>query len=64
MAGSSVIASTAAMIIAKFLVYANGLNIRPSCASKVNTGRKPTAITSRAKKLGPATSFTAEMTTE
>ena len=52
-------ASTAATTIAKFLVYASGLNSRPSCASSVSTGRNDTAITSSAKKLGPPTSFTA-----
>ncbi len=62
-AGSSVMARTAAMIIEKFLVYASGLKRRPSCASRVRTGRKETAITSRAKKLGPPTSFTAFTTT-
>ena len=62
-AGSSVMASTAATIIERFLVYASGLNSRPSCASSVSTGRNDTAITSSAKKLGPPTSFTASMTT-
>src|SRR5207244_10799436 len=36
-----------------------GLKSRPSCASSVSTGRKETAITSKAKKLGPATCLTA-----
>ncbi len=63
MAGSRVIARTAAMAIEKFFVRANGLNRRPSCASRANTGMKETAMTSSAKKLGPPTSFTAEMTT-
>src|ERR1035441_4609681 len=62
-AGSSVMARTAATIMAKFLVYANGLKSRPSCASSVSTGRNETAITSSAKKLGPPTSFTAFTTT-
>ena len=62
-AGSRVTARTAAIAIAKFLVNASGLNRRPSWASSVNTGRNATAITSSAKKLGPPTSFTAEITT-
>ena len=54
---------TAAIAIAKFFVNASGLKSRPSCVSSVNTGRNETAITSKAKKLGPPTSLTAEMTT-
>src|SRR6266699_300318 len=61
--GTSVTAKTAAMAMEKFLVKASGLNIRPSCASKVKTGRKETAITSKAKKLGPPTSLMAPMMT-
>src|SRR5437870_2865965 len=41
----------------------SGLNIRPSCASRVNTGRKEMAMTSKAKNVGAATSFTAERIT-
>ncbi len=63
MAGSSVMASTPAIAMAKVLVNASGLNRRPSWASSVNTGRKATAMTSSAKKLAPPTSFTAEITT-
>ena len=62
-AGSSVIASTAAIAIEKFLVKASGLKSRPSCASSAKMGRNETAITSSEKKLGPPTSFTAAMTT-
>src|SRR5581483_5032184 len=51
--GTRVTARIAAMAMEKFLVKARGLKSRPSCASKVNTGRKETAITSKAKKLGP-----------
>ena len=36
---------------------------RPSCASRVSTGRKETAITRRAKKLAGATSLTASTMT-
>ncbi|MBP1724575.1 MAG: hypothetical protein H6Q44_2280 [Deltaproteobacteria bacterium] len=63
-AGSKVIAKRAATIMARVFVYARGLKSRPSSASKVNTGRKETAITKRAKKLGPATCFTARITTD
>jgi len=56
-------ARNAAMAIEKVFVKANGLNRRPSCASKANTGMKETAMMSRAKKLGPPTSLTAEITT-
>ena len=62
-AGSSVIARTAATIIDRFFVYASGLKSRPSCASRARTGRNATAMTRRAKKLGPATCFTADTTT-
>ncbi len=63
MAGSSVIARIAAIAIEKFFVNASGLNKRPSWASSVKTGINATAMTSREKKLGPPTSFTAEMIT-
>ena len=62
-AGTSVMANTAAIAIAKFFVNASGLNSRPSCASSVNTGRKETAITNKAKKLGPPTSLIADSRT-
>src|SRR5438477_348339 len=62
-AGSSVIASTAAIAIEKFLVKASGLKSRPSCASSAKIGRNETAITRSEKKLGPPTSFTAPTTT-
>jgi len=45
------------------LVKARGLKSLPSIASRVNTGMNETAITRRAKKLGPPTSLTALMTT-
>src|SRR5213080_2010591 len=61
-AGSSVIASTAAIAIEKFLVKASGLKSRPSCASSAKMGRNETAITRSEKKLGPPTSLTAAMT--
>ena len=57
------IAKNAATIMVSVLVYASGLNIRPSCASNVSTGRKETAITSSAKNVGPATSLMAPSTT-
>ena len=63
MAGSSVMASTAAMAMEKFLVKASGLNRRPSCASSVKMGMNETAMTSSAKKLAGATSLTASITT-
>src|ERR1019366_4720330 len=36
--------------------------MRPSCPSSVSTGRNEMAMTRRAKKVGPATSFTADIT--
>jgi hypothetical protein len=63
MAGSSVIARNAAITMENVFVYASGLNNLPSCASNVSTGRKATAMTSSAKKLGPPTSLTASITT-
>ncbi len=56
-------ARTAATIMERFLVYARGLNRRPSWDSSASTGRKATAITRRLKKLAPPTSFTARTTT-
>ena len=53
MAGSSVIARTAAIIIEKFFVKASGLNRRPSWYCSAKIGMKETAITSSEKKLGP-----------
>src|SRR5215469_13093059 len=51
-AGTRVMASTAATIIARVLVYASGLKSRPSCASSVRTGRNETAITNRQYVFG------------
>ena len=62
-AGTNVMARTPAIAIAKVLVNARGLNRRPSCPSSVNTGRKATAITNKAKKLGPPTSLIAVTST-
>ena len=45
--------------IENVFVNASGLNSRPSSASSVRTGRKETAMTSSARKLGPPTSLTA-----
>jgi len=60
MAGSSVIASSAAMAIARFLEYAKGLNSRPSWSTSVNIGIKLTATTSRLKNtLGPTSNSAA-----
>ena len=41
-AGSSVIASTAAIAMARFFEYASGLKSRPSWSTSVNTGRNAT----------------------
>ena len=62
-AGSSVMARTAAMAIENVLVKASGRNRRPSWASRAKIGRKETAMTSSEKKLGPPTSLTAVTTT-
>ena len=63
MAGSSVIANTAAMAMEKFLVKASGLKSLPSCASRAKMGMNETAMTSSEKKLAGATSWIASMTT-
>ena len=60
--GGSVIAATAAMAVEKFFVKA-GLKSRPSCPSRVKIGMNEIEITSKEKKLGPPTSFTALITT-
>ncbi len=59
--GTSVIDSSAAPAIEKVFVKASGLNIRPSCASSVNTGRKETVIISRLKNSAGPTSLHAAM---
>ena len=58
-AGSSVIASRAAIAIARFFDQASGLKSRPSWSTSVNTGRKATAITSSEKKTDGPTSRSA-----
>ena len=62
-AGTRVIARTAAIIIEKFFVKASGLNNLPSWYWRAKIGIKETAITRSEKKLGPPTSFTASMIT-
>ena len=53
-AGVSVTARMAAKAMEYVLVYAKGLNSRPSVPSRANTGRKDTVIMSKEKKmLGP-----------
>ena len=59
MAGSRVMARTAAIAMAKFLVKASGRKRRPSCASSAKTGVKETAMTRSEKKLGRPTSWIA-----
>ena len=54
--GTSVIDSNAEPAMAKVLVYASGANIRPSCASSVNTGRNETVMMSRLKNSAGPTS--------
>ena len=48
--------------MAKVLVNASGANIRPSCASSVNTGRKLRVIINSEKNNGGPTSFEAAIT--
>src|SRR6266567_379035 len=43
----------------RVLVHARGRNMRPSCASNRNTGRKDTRITSNEKKMAGPTCFAA-----
>jgi hypothetical protein len=60
--GTSVIDSSAADAIAKVLVNASGANMRPSCASSVNTGRKDTVMISRLKNsAGPTSTHAARI---
>ena len=51
-AGPMVSERNAAHAMVKVLVKASGLNKRPSCDSRVKTGRKLTAMISSAKKSG------------
>jgi hypothetical protein len=62
-AGSSVIASTAAIAIARFFEYASGLKSRPSWSTSVKIGRNDTAITSSEKKTDGPTSASARRRT-
>ncbi len=60
-AGTSVTDSNAAAAIDRLLVQASGLNIRPSCASRVKIGRNDTVMTSRLKNRAGPTSTAASM---
>ena len=51
------------MAMARVLVYASGLNSRPSWSTSVNTGRNDTAITSSEKNTDGPTSMIAFSTT-
>ena len=55
--GISVIARPAEAAMAYVLVYASGANIRPSCASKMNTGKKLTVIINKLKNNAGPTSL-------
>ncbi len=48
--------------MANVLVKASGLNRRPSCASRVKTGKKETVMMSSEKNSGFPTSLAASMT--
>ena len=45
--GTMVMASTAEAPMANVLVYASGLNSRPDCSCRLNTGRNDTVMISR-----------------
>src|SRR5438874_4537237 len=62
-AGTSVTDRIAANAIEKVFVQARGEKRRPSVPSSVKTGRKPTVMTSREKKIGRPTSCNAATTT-
>ena len=63
MAGSSVMASSAAMAMARFLEMASGRKSRPSWSTSVKTGMKATAMTSSEKKtVGPTSSRASSLT--
>src|ERR1700674_834134 len=52
--GTSVMARIEEKATERVLVHARGRNMRPSCASRRNTGRNDTTITSKEKKMaGP-----------
>ena len=55
--GTSVTDSRLAAAIAKVFVNASGLNRRPSCPSRVNTGRNETVMMRSEKKSAGPTSF-------
>ena len=63
MAGSSVIASRAAIAIARFFEKASGLNSRPSWSTSAKMGRNATATTSSEKKTEGPTSLSASSRT-
>ncbi len=62
-AGSRVMASSAARAMARFFDQASGLNRRPSWSTRAKIGRKATAITSSEKKTDGPTSFSASRRT-
>src|SRR5258708_1319082 len=53
--GTSVMASKDENPTARVLVHASGRNIRPSCASSKNTGKKETTMIKSEKKIAGAT---------
>ena len=53
--GTIVTESSVADAMANVLVKASGLNIRPSCASSRNTGRKDRMMIASEKKIGRPT---------
>src|SRR5713101_7634103 len=55
--GTSVMAKTEEKPTASVFVHANGLNIRPSCASSKKTGRKETTMITSEKKIAGPTCF-------
>jgi hypothetical protein len=58
-----VIASTAAIAIARFFEYARGRNRRPSWSTSVKTGMNATAMTRSEKNTPGPTSFSASRRT-
>src|SRR5450759_2946333 len=52
--GTSVMARIEENATERVLVHARGRNMRPSCASRRNTGRNDTMITSKEKKMASA----------
>ena len=63
MAGSSVMASSAAIAIARFFENASGRNSRPSWSTSVKTGMNATAITKSEKNTAGPTSISASSRT-